>query len=318
MTGGKEVLTEAKKGEYIGGLTKLATKLQGARDDCMELVNQAMKVREEGKPEVCRGLCYQIIRNEHTDARSKIYAWNILSTQSSEDEALRCLDESKKLTKAHAEDDPTIQDLLGYTATLREKTLAARAGNKVSASTSLQQRSKEDVEARKSNADVKMALEGMTRFGRIPLEERGKGMDVEHLPELTRQGVSKYKQPEAVSTMRPPYMTVEMPKPAMSNTLQTPRTEKIFQWAAENAVSEEVESPGTQSQADGYFGIALRSHAYVPGSPGAVRSPGAMTPRSESERIARDEMIKRDWDEARKNRIAKKKIVAPWAITDVN
>ena len=52
---------EPEKAECVRSLTSLATQLKSSKDDCEKLLTEAMHDRSEGKPDMCRGICIEIV-----------------------------------------------------------------------------------------------------------------------------------------------------------------------------------------------------------------------------------------------------------------
>ena len=193
------------KAGYISGLERLANQLGKTREDCKTQLTRAMKARSEGRDEVCRSLCLQIVQNQYSEVATKVYAYNILSTQASPGQAIHFLNESLKLVKGPMKDEPEAGQILGVINMLRE----SACGRKT--------KQKERI---------------------IPAQERGDGSAAEE------KGPSSPGSPSGGMEMpirrRAPGMFLQLPKPAMSlerSALSvndhTPRTEKILKWSTE-------------------------------------------------------------------------------------
>lgn len=74
---------------YVQGLTRLATEMQKASHDGDAQLRLAMRARNEGKSEVCRGLCLQIVESKHGRVWTKVQALNALSLLASSSEQAR-------------------------------------------------------------------------------------------------------------------------------------------------------------------------------------------------------------------------------------
>ncbi|KAI5366549.1 hypothetical protein Slin14017_G041890 [Septoria linicola] len=102
-------------------LKSLEKKIQGAREDCAKLLTRAMQARDRQQYEMCRALCIQIVHNQHSKIETKVYAYNILSTQASPGQAMNFLNEAAKLVKQC--DGPEKDKLSGIVAMLQEHAL---------------------------------------------------------------------------------------------------------------------------------------------------------------------------------------------------
>lgn len=71
----------SKEDPLVLNLSHLADEMRGAQADCSKLLTQAMKARDQKQHEICRSYCIRIIHNQHSKMETKVYAYNILSTQ---------------------------------------------------------------------------------------------------------------------------------------------------------------------------------------------------------------------------------------------
>ncbi|KAM3419802.1 hypothetical protein BST61_g3133 [Cercospora zeina] len=83
----------------VVNLRSLEEKIKGAREDGAKLLTRAMEARDVGRYEMCRALCIQIVQNQHSKVETKVYAYNILSTQASPGQVMNFLNEAAKLVK---------------------------------------------------------------------------------------------------------------------------------------------------------------------------------------------------------------------------
>ncbi|CAK4031350.1 Hypothetical predicted protein [Lecanosticta acicola] len=181
-------------------LTSLQTELEARRLDSRRLLTQAMKQRDQGNHEVCRALCLNLVQGEFSaEVDTKVYAYNILSTQASPGQALSFLQDAYHLVREHEHPRPDAKKLLGIIAVLKEGAVA-REGNK---------------KMFKGNGERDWEFEA---FG---------------LPELETAAATVPKAAAAPVTpkqlLKVPVQ--ELPK-ALGGGAMTPRTEKIFKWAA--------------------------------------------------------------------------------------
>ena len=102
-------------------LKSLEQKIKGAREDCAKLLTRAMQARDRQQYEVCRALCIQIVQNQHSKVETKVYAYNILSTQASPGQVMNFLNEAAKLVKQY--EGPDKDKLMGVVAMLQEHAL---------------------------------------------------------------------------------------------------------------------------------------------------------------------------------------------------
>jgi hypothetical protein len=102
-------------------LKSLEQKIRGAREDCAKLLTRAMQARDRQQHEVCRALCIQIVQNQHSKVETKVYAYNILSTQASPGQVMNFLNEAAKLAKQC--EGPEKDKLMGIVAMLQEHAL---------------------------------------------------------------------------------------------------------------------------------------------------------------------------------------------------
>lgn len=82
---------------FVTRLQSLALKMTLAEKECKELLAEAMLNRDRGRYEMCRGGCIQIVKNCASKPDTKVYAYNILSTQASPGQAVNFLNESAKI-----------------------------------------------------------------------------------------------------------------------------------------------------------------------------------------------------------------------------
>ena len=104
---------------WTGNLTHLAETLSHASRDRKWLLNHAMQERSKGNTEICRAHCVEIVNNQYAEVETKIYAYNILSTQASVGRAQGFLDESEKLVKENAKGHSEVKRLEAVIESLR-------------------------------------------------------------------------------------------------------------------------------------------------------------------------------------------------------
>ncbi|GIZ43805.1 hypothetical protein CKM354_000701800 [Cercospora kikuchii] len=107
----------------VVNLRSLEKKIQGAREDCAKLLTRAMQARDQGRYEMCRALCIQIVHNQHSKVETKVYAYNILSTQASPGQVMNFLNDAAKLVK-QCEEGEEKDKLTSVVAMLQERGLA--------------------------------------------------------------------------------------------------------------------------------------------------------------------------------------------------
>jgi len=193
------------KAEYISGLERLANQLGKTREDCKTQLTRAMKARSEGRDEVCRSLCLQIVQNQYSEVATKVYAYNILSTQASPGQAIHFLDESLKLVKGPMKDEPEVDRLLGLINVLRESALGRK------------KKQKERIVAPQERGDGSAAEE--------------KGASNPNSPSGGLEMPLRHRTPGMFLQLPKPALSVE--KPAMRLNDRTPRTEEILKWSTE-------------------------------------------------------------------------------------
>ena len=88
--------------------------------DCKKLLAEAMQARSVDKTEMCRAKCLLIIHSGMADVETKVYAYNILSTQASVGQASHFLVESEKLVREHKAVNPELEKLVGVIEVLRQ------------------------------------------------------------------------------------------------------------------------------------------------------------------------------------------------------
>lgn len=91
--------SDEDKTRCINHLSTLAARLQSERRDMKTLLNTAVRMRDEGKPEICRGLCLEVINNPLADAASKVIAYTNLAVLASPEQDARFLDLATKMAE---------------------------------------------------------------------------------------------------------------------------------------------------------------------------------------------------------------------------
>lgn len=109
----------------VESLEKLAFRVRTATAGTKKLLHQAMQDRNNGRYEICRAKCVEITRSQHAEVSTKIYAYNILSTEASLGQGQNYLNLSRKLVEEHMANDFESERLLGIIAGL-EKSNEAR------------------------------------------------------------------------------------------------------------------------------------------------------------------------------------------------
>lgn len=187
---------------YVSNLTHLAAELEKHRSDCKKILTQAMKQRDNGNAEICRALCLSIVQSKASEIDTKVYAYNILSTQASPGQSLTYLQEAWNLVKEVEHVRPDAKKLLGVIAVLKEGAVAKEGSKKMF----------------KANGERDYDFEA---FG---------------LPDLERSATAPKKASEgAMAAGMTPRQLLKVPKaelPKEVDGVMTPRTEKIFRWAA--------------------------------------------------------------------------------------
>lgn len=193
--------SDEEKFQCVRELTTLATTLTIAHRDAKKLLTDAMQARSAGKVEVCRGLCWEIIRSPLAEAVTKVYAYNILSTQSSPGYEQTYLKYSTVLVNDEVKDVGKQKSLLATIALLRE---------------SAKERSRaEKVKAKK-------------------VEEKTIAAETKSANEWFKHGNSEWRRKVAAETeTRRSGDSTPDTKPMVEGK-RTPRTEQILQWAAED------------------------------------------------------------------------------------
>ncbi|KAF7198657.1 hypothetical protein HII31_00396 [Pseudocercospora fuligena] len=116
---------------FVKRLARLQSEIRGAEQDCKKLLSLAMQERDHKRYEVCRGLCIRIVHNQHSQADTKVYAYNILATQASPGQAGKFLDEATKLVQKDIP-SPDKEKLMGVIALLRAGAIAKDTKSKTS------------------------------------------------------------------------------------------------------------------------------------------------------------------------------------------
>lgn len=111
-------------------LKSLEQKIKGAREDCSKMLTRAMQARDRQQYEVCRALCIQIVQNQHSKVETRVYAYNILSTQASPGQAMNFLKEAAKLAKQC--EGPEKDKLTSIVAMLQEHALSKESNRDAS------------------------------------------------------------------------------------------------------------------------------------------------------------------------------------------
>lgn len=187
--------SEEERQECVRELTTIANSLTIAHKDAKKILVAAMDARGHGKVEVCRGLCWEIIRNPLAEAVTKIYAYNILATQASPGNQQHFLKYSTELVHQEVKDVAQKGKLLGAIALLRES-------------------NREKCQVQKKKTAEKDAMVAETKSTNA-WHEHGNA-------EWRRQVAEKSARSSAASS---PEL-----KP-IADGIRTPKTEKILQWA---------------------------------------------------------------------------------------
>ncbi|EME79730.1 uncharacterized protein MYCFIDRAFT_81205 [Pseudocercospora fijiensis CIRAD86] len=108
---------------FVKHLSRLQSEIRSAEQDCKKLLSLAMQERDLRRYEVCRGLCIRIVHNQHSQADTKVYAYNILATQASPGQAGKFLDEAAKLVQRDIP-SPDKEKLMSVIALLRAGAVA--------------------------------------------------------------------------------------------------------------------------------------------------------------------------------------------------
>lgn len=169
---------ESNKVVFIDHLTRLAAELTGISDGAKKQLDQAMKARTDGRYEVCRGLCLEIVHNAYSEVPTKVYAYNILSTQATAIQAVRYTDDAAKLAKQHLQDAPEYEKLFGVIAMLRESAIAKLAKQNDRAATAKARAQAQREAARIAGYSTTLADGGLE----MPLRPRGSNITL-RLPE---------------------------------------------------------------------------------------------------------------------------------------
>lgn len=105
---------------YVRELTKLSKEMQSNARDCNKLLTQAYVARDQGKHEVCRGLCVEIVQNQDATVRTRVFAYNTLAVVSNGAQATKYLNQSSLLIKSNIHKQPDLRELLPTVQVLRE------------------------------------------------------------------------------------------------------------------------------------------------------------------------------------------------------
>ncbi|KAK4628876.1 hypothetical protein CLAFUW4_08218 [Fulvia fulva] len=196
--------------QYVSNLEELAKVIQRSRTDSRKALTDAMKARDQGQHEVCRALCLSIVQNKHAEADTQVYAYNILSTQASPGQAMTYLNEAYKLAKENEARGLNCDKMLEVIAVLREGAMAkdgavaskgGKTGSKGPSSNGVA-----------GSANSKLDLDAGE------LDKKLKNLAMED-PNLRRDSLS-------------PKDLLAVPKGDLPSGMLTPKTEKIFKWAA--------------------------------------------------------------------------------------
>ncbi|KAK4550279.1 hypothetical protein LTR36_003246 [Oleoguttula mirabilis] len=226
---------EQGKVVFIDQLTRLAAELTGISDDAKSKLTQAMKARSDGRYEVCRGLCLEIVHSSYSEVPTKVYALNILSTQATPIQAVKYTEEASKLCKQHLKDSPEYEKILSVIAMLRESAVNKLAKHKDHIVAPQDRKKTNRKEDRGGDCS------GKRGDGSEP-DQQGGQMQIEDWPARGRSRNTSHDDRglEMPLRHRDHDLTLQLPRPAISTGATTPRTEKILDWTT-----------GVSSHADG-------------------------------------------------------------------
>ncbi|KAF2217832.1 hypothetical protein CERZMDRAFT_92475 [Cercospora zeae-maydis SCOH1-5] len=205
----------------VVNLRSLEKKIQGAREDCAKLLTRAMQSRDQGRYEMCRALCIQIVQNQHSKVETKVYAYNILSTQASPGQVMNFLDEAAKLVK-QCEEGAEKDKLTSVVAKLRERGLAKEREREAARQESRGRMDGNSEERRASPAEK-------TNGGSSPSRTTNGGSS----PSRTiNGGNSPSRKTNGGKSPSRKTNGGGSPSPKAGNGAMTPKSEKIINWAS--------------------------------------------------------------------------------------
>lgn len=206
--------SEEEKLKCVGQLNAIAEQIEIAHRDARKVLTEAMKARDDDKKEICRGKCMNILKSPYAETATKVYAYNILSTQASPRQGERFLDRATELVNSQIKEvrerDHWLAVIKYLRGCLQEKAAAARAKSGV----------------RVENREVAV------------LDDESEDGWIYHGPTRYRRSVHK-----ALSSLRwregPNPGVVEEPerlskKDLIAKGAVTPRMEQILDWATED------------------------------------------------------------------------------------
>jgi hypothetical protein len=197
---------EQEKLTCVRELTSIATNLTIAHGDAKKALVLAMHARGEGKVEICRGLCWETVRNPMADAVTKVYAYNILSTLSQPGYEQNFLAYSTQIVHDEIEDPAQKDSLLAVIAMLR-----ASAKKRVKDG----KRKADELEAL---AEEKISVDAWLERGAEKFREQAEAEEEARVS----------PPPSSSSSSSSPLGPVGKGGP------RTPRTDQILQWAEGN------------------------------------------------------------------------------------
>jgi len=224
-----------RKEAYIARLRTLASSISCKRERCRVLLTEALMARGQGKPESCRALCLEIIRNPYADeVPIKVYAYNILSTLASPGQAKGFLNHATRFLM----DCDKVMGAMGYQALLDVVELLREGAKKREARARRLERIDEEFGeceasrgSRRGGNNKKTRAEpvddGQTSINRQCL--RVSNATVDSQDSTTGRGENRGYN----GMLKLPKTGLDMPDTDKS-ALMTPRTEKIIQWAFES------------------------------------------------------------------------------------
>lgn len=224
-----------RKEAYIARLSALASNISCRRERCRVLLTEALRARDQGKPECCRALCLEIIRNPYADeVPIKVYAYNILSTLASPGQAEGFLYHATRFLM----DCDKVMGARGYQALLDVVELLREGAKKREARARRLERIDEEFGecaasrgTRRGRNDKKTHAEPVDDGQTITNRQRLRVSDAAVDSKDSTTGRDENRGYN--SMLKLPKRGLDRPDTDKS-ALMTPRTEKIIEWAFES------------------------------------------------------------------------------------
>lgn len=222
-----------RKEAYIASLNTLSYTITCETKRCRILLKEALKACDQEKPECCRALCLEIVRNPYAEeVPVKVYAHNILSTFASPGQAEVYLDVATRLLMNYDKLDGAgeFQALLETVELLRKG--AKKRETRARRLTRLDEECGEDEACSgikwrdKKRPRTEVGGDGHTSSNRQNFRISSSAGDQKGTMAGSDENRGKYG-------MRLTKAGLDKPN-TDDSVLMTPRTEKIIRWAFEN------------------------------------------------------------------------------------